>query len=37
MGLSVAGKSLSNARIKAVTEAGGGEFFALEPNDTIDL
>ena len=37
MGLSVAGKSLSNARIKAVTEAGGGEFFPLEPNGTIDV
>ena len=37
MGLSVAGKSLSNARIKSATEAGGGEFFPLEPNGTIDL
>jgi L-ascorbate metabolism protein UlaG (beta-lactamase superfamily) len=35
--LSVAGKSLSNARIKDVTEVGGGEFFPLQPNESIDL
>jgi hypothetical protein len=35
--LSVAGKSLANTRIKDVTEAGGGEFFALQPNESIDL
>ena len=35
--LSVAGKALSNTRIKDVTEAAGGEFFPLEPNGTIDL
>ena len=35
--LSTAGKSLSNTRIKDVTEAGGGEFFALQPNESIDL
>lgn len=35
--LSVAGKSSSNARIQGATESGGGEFFALEPNDTLDL
>lgn len=37
MVLSTAGKSLSNARIKSVTEAGGGEFFDLEPGDSVDL
>lgn len=37
MVLSVAGKTMSNARIQAATEAGGGEFFPLEPNDTLDL
>lgn len=37
MVLSRAGKSLSNARIQAATEQGGGEFFALEPNDSLDL
>lgn len=37
MVLSTAGKSMSNARIKAVTEAGGGEFFPLEPGESIDL
>jgi L-ascorbate metabolism protein UlaG (beta-lactamase superfamily) len=35
--LSRAGKDLSNARFKTVTELGGGEFFALEPGDSIDL
>jgi L-ascorbate metabolism protein UlaG (beta-lactamase superfamily) len=35
--LSVAGKSMSNARIQGATENGGGEFFALEPGDTLDL
>jgi L-ascorbate metabolism protein UlaG (beta-lactamase superfamily) len=35
--LSVSGKSLSNSRIQGATEAGGGEFFALEPGDTLDL
>lgn len=35
--LSVVGKSMSNTRIKSATENGGGEFFALEPNDTLDL
>jgi L-ascorbate metabolism protein UlaG (beta-lactamase superfamily) len=37
MVLSVAGKAMANGRIQAATEAGGGEFFALEPNDTLDL
>ncbi|WP_349904288.1 MBL fold metallo-hydrolase [Parafrigoribacterium humi] len=37
MVLSVAGKTMSNARIQSSTEAGGGEFFPLEPNDTLDL
>ena len=37
MVLSIAGKTMSNARIQAVTEAGGGEFFPLEPGESIDL
>lgn len=37
MVLSAAGKSMSNARIKSATEAGGGEFFDLEPGESIDL
>lgn len=37
MVLSVAGKKMSNQRIAAATEQGGGEFFALEPGDTLDL
>ena len=35
--LSRAGKDLSNARIRLVTEQGGGEFFPLEPNESLDL
>jgi len=35
--LSRAGKDLSNARIRSVTEQGGGEFFPLEPNDSLEL
>ena len=35
--LSRAGKELSNARIQGVTEQGDGEFFALEPGDSLDL
>jgi len=35
--LSVAGKSMSNTRIQSATENGGGEFFPLEPNDTLDI
>jgi L-ascorbate metabolism protein UlaG (beta-lactamase superfamily) len=35
--LSRSGKDLSNGRIKAATEQAGGEFFALEPLDTLDL
>ncbi|HZK58444.1 MAG TPA: MBL fold metallo-hydrolase [Cryobacterium sp.] len=35
--LSRAGKDLSNARIKAATEQAGGEFFPLEPNESLDL
>ncbi|MDJ0337273.1 MBL fold metallo-hydrolase [Cryobacterium sp. PH31-O1] len=35
--LSRAGKDLSNARFLSVTEDGGGEFFALEPGDSLDL
>ncbi|MFP7759824.1 MBL fold metallo-hydrolase [Marisediminicola sp. LYQ85] len=37
MVLSVAGKGMSNDRIKAATEKGGGEFFALEPGSSLDL
>ena len=37
MVLSVAGKTMSNARIQWSAEAGGGEFFALEPGESIDL
>lgn len=37
MVLSVAGKTMSNARIQWSTEAGGGEFFPLEPGESIDL
>ncbi len=37
MVLSRAGKDLSNARIGWATEQGGGEFFALEPGDTLEL
>lgn len=37
MVLSAAGKAMSNARIQAATEAGGGEFFPLEPGESIDL
>ena len=35
--LSRAGKDLSNLRIAAATEQAGGEFFALEPNESLDL
>lgn len=35
--LSVAGKTVTNQRIKGVTEAIGGEFFVLEPGESIDL
>ena len=35
--LSRAGKDLSNARIGLVTEQGGGEFFPLEPHESLDL
>ncbi|WP_022886523.1 MBL fold metallo-hydrolase [Glaciibacter superstes] len=37
MVLSMAGKKLSNTRIQWATEQNGGEFFPLEPNDTLDL
>ncbi|MGV8969252.1 MAG: MBL fold metallo-hydrolase [Microbacteriaceae bacterium] len=37
MVLSPAGQALSNARIAWATEQGGGEFFALEPGDTIEV
>jgi L-ascorbate metabolism protein UlaG (beta-lactamase superfamily) len=37
MVLSVAGKSMANARLQWATEQGGGEFRALEPGDSLDL
>lgn len=37
MVLARAGKDMSNARIKWATEQNGGEFFGLEPGDTLDL
>lgn len=37
MVLSTIGKSLSNARIKSATEAAGGEFFALQAGEGIDV
>ncbi|MFD1715760.1 MBL fold metallo-hydrolase [Amnibacterium flavum] len=37
MPLSQIGKNLHYARIKDVTEAAGGEFFPLQPGETIDL
>ena len=37
MVLSRAGKELSNARIRGATEQNGGEFFPLEPNESLDL
>ena len=37
MVLSAAGKAMANTRIRLSTEAGGGEFFALEPGETLEL
>ena len=37
MTLSVAGKALANARLETVTKQGGGEYFVLEPGDSLDL
>ncbi|HSP51844.1 MAG TPA: MBL fold metallo-hydrolase [Cryobacterium sp.] len=37
MGLSRGGKELSNVRIKWATEQNGGEFFPLQPNESLDL
>jgi L-ascorbate metabolism protein UlaG (beta-lactamase superfamily) len=37
MVLSVAGKSMANDRIQWATEQGGGEFFGLQPGDSLDL
>jgi len=37
MVLSTVGKEMSNGRIQAATEAGGGEFFPLKPGESIDL
>jgi len=37
MVLSVIGKNMANDRIESMTRAGGGEFFALEPGESLDL
>jgi L-ascorbate metabolism protein UlaG (beta-lactamase superfamily) len=37
MVLARAGKDMANGRIKWATEQGGGEFFPLEPGDSLDL
>jgi L-ascorbate metabolism protein UlaG (beta-lactamase superfamily) len=37
MMLSVAGKTMTNNRIKDATEIVGGEFFVLEPGESLDL
>lgn len=37
MGLSVAGKGLANDRLSWATTEGGGEYFVLEPGETLDL
>ncbi len=37
MVLSVAGKGLSNQRLKDMTEVNGGEYFPLEPNQSLDI
>jgi L-ascorbate metabolism protein UlaG (beta-lactamase superfamily) len=37
MVLSVAGKAMAGDRIKWATEQGGGEYFGLEPGDSLDL
>lgn len=37
MPLSVIGKKMAHDRVAAVTELGGGEFFALDPNESTEL
>nr|WP_314841558.1 MBL fold metallo-hydrolase [uncultured Microbacterium sp.] len=37
MTLSVAGKNMHRQRLQWATEQGGGEFFALEPGESLDL
>jgi hypothetical protein len=37
MVLSQVGKTMTRARIEAVTTQGGGEFFVLEPGESLDL
>ncbi|BDI21793.1 MBL fold metallo-hydrolase [Herbiconiux sp. L3-i23] len=37
MGLSQIGKNLSYGRLKDATEQGGGEFFPLQPGETLDV
>jgi L-ascorbate metabolism protein UlaG (beta-lactamase superfamily) len=37
MVLARAGKDMVNGRLKWATEQGGGEFFPLEPGDTLDI
>ncbi|SKC46722.1 MBL fold metallo-hydrolase [Okibacterium fritillariae] len=37
MVLSKAGKDMGNDRLKWATEQGGGEYFAVQPNESLDL
>ena len=37
MVLSVIGKNIANERLAAVTEQHGGEYFVLDPSQSIDL
>jgi len=37
MTASVIGKGMANDRLRTMTEAAGGQYFALEPTDTLDL
>ncbi|WEK59645.1 MAG: MBL fold metallo-hydrolase [Candidatus Microbacterium colombiense] len=37
MTLSVAGRTMHRARLQWATEQGGGEFFSLDPGDSLDL
>ena len=37
MVLSIAGKGLANQRLSWAVEQGGGEYFVLEPGESIDL
>jgi L-ascorbate metabolism protein UlaG (beta-lactamase superfamily) len=37
MGLSPIGQGMANARLKAVTEQGGGEYHVLEPGESLEV